>query len=218
MLQLDPNKRISAADALNHPYFHSDPLPCNSYELPHFSGDYHEYTVRKDRKEMQNKQNFEKKNSLSNSKPHDHKNEGIKQWSKQRTYHNSHGNSGNYYKNSHYKNNSHDKSFKPHEKSQGEGQLAGIKRMHQPVNKPKEPESKPKLYSDSLLNNSKHPVATPGLLSLVTSSVTSAPNHAEGSLKASEKDPVSMLRESHRKQKKKDAKSEYKHHGRGSDE
>jgi hypothetical protein len=218
MLQLDPNKRISAADALNHPYFHSDPLPCKSYELPHFSGDYHEYTVRKDRKEMQNKLNFEKKNSVSNGKTHDHKNEGIKQRPKQRGHHNSHGNSGNHYKGNHYKNNNHDKSFKTQDKSQGEGQLAGMKRMYQPANKPKEHEPKPKLFSDSLLNNSKHPVATPGLLSLVTSSATIAPNHPGGSLKASEKDPVSLLRESHRKPKKRDSKTEYKHHGRGTDE
>lgn len=34
MLTLDPTKRISAADALKHPYFTTLPLPCEPHELP----------------------------------------------------------------------------------------------------------------------------------------------------------------------------------------
>lgn len=34
MLTLDPMKRISASDALKHPYFTTFPLPCQSHELP----------------------------------------------------------------------------------------------------------------------------------------------------------------------------------------
>lgn len=33
MLQLDPNKRISAADAINHPYFKTEPLPASLEEI-----------------------------------------------------------------------------------------------------------------------------------------------------------------------------------------
>ena len=48
MLLLDPAKRITASEALKHPYFYSDPLPCKPSEIPSLSGDFHEYTVRKD--------------------------------------------------------------------------------------------------------------------------------------------------------------------------
>lgn len=49
MLLYDQDKRISAADALNHPYFHSDPLPCIPSKLPQFDKDFHEYTVKLER-------------------------------------------------------------------------------------------------------------------------------------------------------------------------
>jgi cell cycle related kinase len=34
LLVCDPVQRITAADALLHPYFFSDPLPCESWQLP----------------------------------------------------------------------------------------------------------------------------------------------------------------------------------------
>jgi len=34
LLTLDPLDRISAQEALDHPYFSSMPLPCNPEELP----------------------------------------------------------------------------------------------------------------------------------------------------------------------------------------
>ena len=34
MLQLNPNKRISAGEALCHPYFTQQPPPCENHELP----------------------------------------------------------------------------------------------------------------------------------------------------------------------------------------
>lgn len=33
MLQLDPNKRITCEEALNHPYFTIDPLPATYEEI-----------------------------------------------------------------------------------------------------------------------------------------------------------------------------------------
>ena len=54
MLHLDSNKRISAEEALKHPYFHSEPLPCHPSDFPSFSGDFHEFTVRQDRRSTQN--------------------------------------------------------------------------------------------------------------------------------------------------------------------
>mmetsp|Transcript_19091 Transcript_19091/g.21984 ORF Transcript_19091/g.21984 Transcript_19091/m.21984 type:complete len:216 (-) Transcript_19091:75-722(-) len=68
MLQLDPNKRITAAEALKHSYFHSDPLPCAPSDLPSLNGDFHEYTVRKERIELKNRQNLERKVSIGRGK------------------------------------------------------------------------------------------------------------------------------------------------------
>ena len=45
-LKLDWRKRINAIDALNHPYFHSDPLPARPSDLPH-AEDSHELDRRK---------------------------------------------------------------------------------------------------------------------------------------------------------------------------
>lgn len=210
MLQLDPNKRISAAEALNHPYFTNDPLPCKPYELPRFKGDFHEYTVRKDRKEMKSKQNFEKKVS-HNSKNHEYP-KGNKQWSKSRGHSNSFSKSGSNFKNNHYKSSAHDKSLKTYEKNQGEGQLSGIKRTQMPQSKPKEHDTKVKLLGETL--NNKKTRYTPGLLSLANSA--NAPSTVEDKSKLSEtKDYISMLKESHKKTKKRDLKDEHK---RGSEE
>ena len=46
MLTLDPNKRITAEDSLNHEYFKVDPQPCNPSDLPLPTAEGHEYEVR----------------------------------------------------------------------------------------------------------------------------------------------------------------------------
>ena len=44
-LILNPSKRITASDALNHPYFQTEPLSCRPEELPKID-DTHEYQVK----------------------------------------------------------------------------------------------------------------------------------------------------------------------------
>jgi serine/threonine protein kinase len=46
LLTLNPSQRITAKDALNHPYFKSHPLPCSSSELPKITTDLHDYQIR----------------------------------------------------------------------------------------------------------------------------------------------------------------------------
>ena len=46
MLVLDPSKRITAKEALEHSYFTTEPLPCKPEQLPSFKGDAHEYEVK----------------------------------------------------------------------------------------------------------------------------------------------------------------------------
>ena len=86
MLQLDPKKRITIDDALNHPFFHDHkPIMCTEKEMPKFDKDYHEYEYSHQHKKMKeqtqsiakkdylNKQNsnnnqyFSNKNSYNNN-------------------------------------------------------------------------------------------------------------------------------------------------------
>jgi serine/threonine protein kinase len=46
LLSLDPNQRLSATEALAHPYFSTEPIPCSPSEIPKVEGDAHEYTIR----------------------------------------------------------------------------------------------------------------------------------------------------------------------------
>ena len=50
LLSLDPTKRLSASEALAHPYFSTEPLPCQPQELPRVEGDSHEFEVRQQKK------------------------------------------------------------------------------------------------------------------------------------------------------------------------
>jgi serine/threonine-protein kinase BUR1 len=51
LLKLDWRKRINAIDALNHPYFHMEPLPARPEDIPQFE-DSHELDRRKFRGQM----------------------------------------------------------------------------------------------------------------------------------------------------------------------
>lgn len=46
MLEMDPKKRITASEALKHPYFTTGPLPCEPKQIKLFDGDSHEFFIR----------------------------------------------------------------------------------------------------------------------------------------------------------------------------
>lgn len=51
MLEMNPERRLSANEALNHPWFRVDPLPCDPIELTKgIEGDWHEYECKQRRK------------------------------------------------------------------------------------------------------------------------------------------------------------------------
>ncbi|OMJ81345.1 hypothetical protein SteCoe_18197 [Stentor coeruleus] len=56
LLQFNPKKRLTATQALDHPYFHTQPLPCSESELPKVEIEMHEWMVKKQRKERQNRE------------------------------------------------------------------------------------------------------------------------------------------------------------------
>lgn len=52
LLQLNPDNRLTAKEALLHPYFTTEPLPCQPNELPKIEMELHEWLVKKQRKEQ----------------------------------------------------------------------------------------------------------------------------------------------------------------------
>lgn len=54
LLQLNPSDRINTAQALAHPYFTTEPLPCEPSELPKVEKEMHEWYVKKQRKKPVN--------------------------------------------------------------------------------------------------------------------------------------------------------------------
>ncbi len=53
MLELDPSKRITAEEALRHPFFHEEPHKCDPKDLPKIEKDSHEFQSRQNKKQMQ---------------------------------------------------------------------------------------------------------------------------------------------------------------------
>jgi hypothetical protein len=52
MLELDPSKRITANEALDHTYFKEDPVQCDPKDLPKIEKDSHEFQSRQNKKQM----------------------------------------------------------------------------------------------------------------------------------------------------------------------
>ena len=52
LLVLNPTERLTATEALNHPYFTTEPLPCEPGELPKLDLEIHERDVRSQRMKM----------------------------------------------------------------------------------------------------------------------------------------------------------------------
>lgn len=57
MLELDPNKRISAKEALEHSYFKEEPFMCDPKDLPKIEKDSHEFQSRQNKKQQQQMHN-----------------------------------------------------------------------------------------------------------------------------------------------------------------
>lgn len=51
MLSMDPDKRITAKQALSHNYLTSEPLPCLPSEIPQIEGELKELNFRDDRQQ-----------------------------------------------------------------------------------------------------------------------------------------------------------------------
>ncbi|TID16220.1 hypothetical protein CANINC_004218 [Pichia inconspicua] len=56
LLRMNPNKRITAKDALKHAYFNENPKPCSLEFLRHVKGEWHEFEAKQKRKQLQKQQ------------------------------------------------------------------------------------------------------------------------------------------------------------------
>eukprot|EP01016_Furgasonia_blochmanni_P011266 TRINITY_DN1502_c0_g1_i2.p2 TRINITY_DN1502_c0_g1~~TRINITY_DN1502_c0_g1_i2.p2 ORF type:complete len:476 (+),score=45.85 TRINITY_DN1502_c0_g1_i2:492-1919(+) len=57
LLVLNPDKRMTAKEALEHPYFSSDPLPCEPHQLPKVEKECHEKLHREKTQQLRNQKN-----------------------------------------------------------------------------------------------------------------------------------------------------------------
>lgn len=69
MLTLDPAKRTSAKDALDHDYFWQDPLPCEPANLPKYESS-HEYQTKKKRQQQRLQDEQAKRQKANLPAPH----------------------------------------------------------------------------------------------------------------------------------------------------
>jgi len=82
LLAMDPDKRISADDALDHEYFWSDPLPATPEELPKYPPS-HEFTAKKRRQQTQQQAVAQHAQAMQwgmppqQQHPHGHPNQGM---------------------------------------------------------------------------------------------------------------------------------------------
>ena len=69
MLEVDPSKRITAEEALRHPFFSEEPVKCEPRDLPKIERDSHEFQSRQNKKQMQ--QNRPMQQPMQNNPPHE---------------------------------------------------------------------------------------------------------------------------------------------------
>merc|ERR1719231_1362482 len=75
LLHMDPTKRISAGDALDHDWFWTDPMPCDPACLPRYPSS-HEFVTKKRRQESkeQNLGQPDAKRQHADNRPAQHNN------------------------------------------------------------------------------------------------------------------------------------------------
>ena len=61
MLEYNPKTRITAKDALAHPYFTEEPKPCDPSEIPTIEGELKELNFREERHQKIKKNNMKEK-------------------------------------------------------------------------------------------------------------------------------------------------------------
>lgn len=215
MLQLDPAKRITATEALKHAYFHSDPLPCKPSEIPSFSGDFHEYTVRKDFQARHND------NNTGNGRHHqNYSNENSRMRQRSRGEHSANHNQSYIPKPNDKVAYNKGPSFERNNKyndGQPSNQLSGTKRPYNAVRQ-KQYDPKPK-FNDGLLEQQSKP--SPSLEASGGMAAPTVQKSEENQKK--ELDPRSfkeMIKNHITKdiQKKRELKEESKEQGRGINE
>ncbi|KAK6923397.1 Protein kinase domain, partial [Dillenia turbinata] len=69
MLTLNPEKRISAKDALDAEYFWTDPLPCDPKSLPKYESS-HEFQTKKKRQQQRQNEEIAKRNKMTHPQQH----------------------------------------------------------------------------------------------------------------------------------------------------
>ena len=121
MLQLDPKKRISIDDALNHPFFHDhQPNMCTDKEMPRLEKEYHEYEYSHHKRILKNqnqniaKKDYSNKQNINNNqyfqnKPLNNNNYNNKEYPNNYLGKKHYMDRNNYYKN---KNNNNDDGWK----------------------------------------------------------------------------------------------------------
>ena len=63
LLEFNPEKRFSCIQALNHPYFKTEPLPCESKDMPKIEKECHEFNIRQEILKRKKKKQNELKRS-----------------------------------------------------------------------------------------------------------------------------------------------------------
>lgn len=60
LLTYNPKLRISASDSLRHPWFFTEPRPCEAFQIQKMDEEHHEYMQKEEKKEKTKKERLEK--------------------------------------------------------------------------------------------------------------------------------------------------------------